>query len=582
MFERITLISDHGVSIKLKEGQISNMMNMHLVLTEGEKVAICEVEYIKDLTIEARFIGEIIDHKFYGGIISKPSMNAQIRLLNEEELTLITGVDSPSNMTFGISPFYNNNRVYVDINNIFSNHLTILGNSGCGKSYGTTKVIQSVFNNPNFLPYKASFILFDNNGEYISAFKDLNKINPNYNFKVITTNPNTPYEKVSIPTWLLSVDDWALLLNASNFNQLTLIESMIKLAKTFSLNDDILRRYQNHLMAKAMMSILYSNELATTKRNNIFNIFNTCQTNELNLEAVVQGAGYQRKFRDCFHIDANGVFTESILVTEYISSMIDPKFDEYENHEFNRYTINDLEKALAFALIADNWLNNKETYSDAITIKVRLHTLAISDNAKFFDYPNMINREQYLASLLINNGRKNQILNINLEDIDDSIAKVIVKIFSRMIFEYAKALPNRGSVPFNILVEEAHRYVKIGEDIELLGYNIFDRISKEGRKYGVLLTLISQRPVELSETVMAQCANFLIFKTTHPRDIDYITRMVPYITEEIIEKQKGLQPGYCLAFGSAFKVPIIIKMDIPNPTPNSNNVNVIKEWSMSK
>ena len=131
--------------------------------------------------------------------------------------------------------------------------------------------------------------------------------------------------------------------------------------------------------------------------------------------------------------------------------------------------------------------------------------------------------------------------------------------------------------------EEDESFVpKTGEDIDLLGYNIFDRISKEGRKYGVLLTLISQRPVELSETVMSQCANFLIFKTTHPRDIEYITRMVPYITEEIIEKQKGLQPGYCLAFGNAFKVPIIIRMDIPNPVPNSSNVNVIKEWEMNK
>ena len=153
---------------------------------------------------------------------------------------------------------------------------------------------------------------------------------------------------------------------------------------------------------------------------------------------------------------------------------------------------------------------------------------------------------------------------------------------SRMFFEYAKCLQNRGSVPFNIFVEEAHRYIRSGEDLDLLGYNIFDRISKEGRKYGVLLNLISQRPVELSETVMSQCANYLIFKTTHPRDIEYITQMVPYITEEIIEKQKGLQPGYCLGFGSAFKVPLIIKMDLPNPVPNSDNVNIMKEWSINR
>ena len=582
MFERITLISDRGVHIKLLDSkEAANLMNMHLVLEEDNKTVIGEVEYVRDDIIEVRFIGEIIDGNFYGGVINKPGVNARIRLMEENEVTLITGCDNNNSLTFGQSPFYHNKRVYVDINSLFSNHLTILGNSGSGKSYGTTKLIQSVFQNPSFLPYKASFILFDNNGEYISAFSDINKINPNYNFKVITTSSNTPYEKINIPIWLFNVDDMALLLSATTHNQLTLIERMIKLARIFSLNSDISTRYKNHLLAKAMLSIIYSNDLPTVKRNNIFNLFNTCTTNELNMEVVIQGAGYQIKFRDCFHVDANGVFTESILVTDYISSLINPDLDNFETNEYNMYSLVDLEKALNFALISENWLNNPTTYSDAITTKVKLHSLIISENAKFFNYPNFVNVEQYLASLLINNGHKNQILNINIEDIDDWLAKVIVKIFSRMIFEYAKRLQARGSVPFNLLVEEAHRYIKTGEDIDLLGYNIFDRISKEGRKYGVLLTLISQRPVELSETVMSQCANFLIFKTTHPRDIEYITRMVPYITEEIIEKQKGLQPGYCLAFGNAFKVPIIIRLDIPNPVPNSNNVNVIKEWGIS-
>lgn len=583
MFERITLISDRGVNIKLANAsEAINLMNMHLLLEEGNKKVVCEVEYIKDDIIEARYIGEFRDGAFYGGLISKPNINSSIRLLEDNEVTMITGVAGDGKFSFGQSPFYNNKRVYVDINEIFSNHLTILGNSGSGKSYGTSSILQSVFKTPNFLPYKASFILFDNNGEYISAFEGINKINPNYNFKVVTTNWNSGYEKLSIPTWLLTVDDLALLLGAKNSSQLTLIEQMIKLAKIFSLGDDKAIQFQNHLMAKAMLSILYSNALPTSKKNDIFNIFNTCTTPQLNMEAVVQGAGYTRKFRECFHVDANGVFTESILITEYISSLINPEFDSFEPTQYNMYDLKCLEKALNFALISENWLNNSQTYSDSIAIKVKLHALSISENGKFFEYGQYIDVEHYLASLLINNGHKNQVLNINLEDIDDWLAKVLVKILSRMFFEYAKKLKNRGSVPFNILVEEAHRYIKTGEDIDLLGYNIFDRISKEGRKYGVLITLISQRPVELSETVMSQCANFVIFKTTHPRDIEYITRMIPYITEEIIEKQKGLQPGYSLVFGTAFKVPIIIKMDRPDPTPNSDNVNVIKEWSMTR
>ena len=583
MFERIIKINDRGAEIKLAGNeQEINLLGLHLVFENSDKKVVCEIDSVVEDKVIAHFIGEIIDNKFYNGVIHKPDTNSSIRLMKDDEIEMIIGVKSPTAFSIGTSPFYDNKRVYIDINEVFSNHFTILGNSGCGKSYGTARLIQSIFSTEGFLPYKASLIFFDNNGEYISAFENLNNINPNYHFKVITTNEKYDYKKLNIPLWLLSVDDIALLLHATTSNQIILIERMIKLARVFSQNDEMNNKFKNHLLAKAMLSILYSNDLPVTKRNNIFGLFNTCKTNELNLEAVVQGAGYTRKFRDCFHVDANGIFTEGILVTEYISSFIHQEYDDYEPKTYNSYSLVDLENALAFALVSEDWLNNPLTYSDSITLKVKLHTLTISDNAKFFSVPGNVSLDEYLVSLLMDNGGKNQILNINLEDIEDSIAKVIVKIFCRMFFEYAKKLEKRGSVPFNIFVEEAHRYIKTGEDIDLLGYNIFDRISKEGRKYGVLLNLISQRPVELSETVMSQCANYLIFKTTHPRDLEYITQMVPYITDEIIEKQKGLQPGYCLAFGLAFKVPTIIHVDLPNPVPNSDNVCITKEWSMDR
>ena len=579
MFEKIVYISDHGAHVKVTDTRI-NMINQHLVFVDGAKQFVGEVEYVHDDIIEARFIGEIVNGRFQGGIISKPSLTSNIRLMDESEMIMITGENKYGTMTIGKSPFYNNKPVYMSVNSLFSNHLTILGNSGSGKSYGTTKLLQTLFQTPNFYPYKASMIIFDNNGEYIKAFSNLNQINPNYHFKVITTSNYNNFEKLRIPTWLLTIDDLALLLRLEKVSQLTLLERMIKLAKIFSLNDDASYRYKNHILAKAMLSIFYSNKLPATKRNEIFGLFNSCTTNEFNMEAVVQGAGYTRKFRECFNVDSQGNFTESILVSGYIASFVDPELDNYEPTTFQKYNLEDLEKALEFTLISENWLNNEKTYGDAIAVKVKLHSLVIGDTKKFFEYDNFIGVEEYLSSLVIQNGQKFQLLNINLEDIDDSVAKVIVKIFSRIIFEYTKALTARATIPFNLVVEEAHRYIKSGEDIDLIGYNIFDRIAKEGRKYGVLLTLISQRPVELSETVMSQCANFLIFKTTHPRDIEYISKMVPNITEEIVEKQKALQPGYCLCFGDAFKVPLILKVDLPNPVPESANCNVVETWTI--
>ena len=120
--------------------------------------------------------------------------------------------------------------------------------------------------------------------------------------------------------------------------------------------------------------------------------------------------------------------------------------------------------------------------------------------------------------------KRSQIININLQDLDDAISKTIVKIFARLLFEFTKTRKQRASIPFHLFLEEAHRYIQKDTDTFLLGYNIFDRIAKEGRKYGLILDLITQRPVEMSDTVVSQISNFLIFKMTHPLDLEYIEK----------------------------------------------------------
>ena len=147
-----------------------------------------------------------------------------------------------------------------------------------------------------------------------------------------------------------------------------------------------------------------------------------------------------------------------------------------------------------------------------------------------------------------------------------------------MLFLKASTTKPRGSRAFHIIIEEAHRYVQHDSDVELLGYNIFERITKEGRKYGMFLALITQRPSELSDTCISQCANFVILRTLHPVDLKYIKEMVPNVSQEIVLQLKNLKPGNCIAFGTAFKVPTSMYIDIPNPRPLSNNVNLEAVW----
>ena len=581
MFGKILYISDTEAHVETpKDGSIStNIMNMHVIFEDDKKKILGEVEDTGSDIIKIRFLGEITNGKFVGGVIRKPTFNANIRLISQEEVGLILGADTQSSFVIGESPLYDSHPINVDINDLFSSHMAIFGNSGSGKSCGVARLLQNIFENPKLLPFRSNFFIFDAYGEYHNALQNIDKINPNLNFKFYTTNINqTDGEVLSVPLWLLDIDDMALLLRADKHSQLTIIERMLKLVNIFASEDEMSTKYKNHLIAKAIMTILYTNQTASSKRNDVFAILATCSTNEFNLEAPVHGIGYTRKFRECFTIDTQGQFPESILMTEYITSFIDESLDKYEPKEIKYYTLEDLEKALEFTLISEGLLNNTDTYADAIELKVRLHSLTISENSRYLRYPSFITMENYIATLVAKNGKKAQVINFNLEDVEDWFAKVVVKIYTKMLFNFAKRLKNRASIPFHIFVEEAHRYVQNDGDVVLIGYNIFERAAKEGRKYGLIFNLISQRPVEISDTVISQCANFLIFKITHPRDLDYITKMLPNISADIVEKQKTLQPGTCMAFGGAFKIPTIVRMKMPDPAPSSSSCNVFETW----
>ena len=578
MVGKIVYISNTLANIEL-ENVSSNLMNMHVIFEDGNRKIIGEVEDIDGKKVTVHFLGEIIDDKFIAGLIMKPSLNASIRLITNDELKYLVGEDNENNLFLGYSPLYDNCPIYVDINELFSNHMAIFGNTGSGKSYGVARLLQNIFEKTKIVPFRSNFFIFDAYGEYHNAFSTLNRYNPNYHFKYYTTNLNdTEGTTLRIPLWLLGIDDMALLLGADSHSQLPIIERMLKLVSIFAESAEQANRYKNHLIAKAIMTILYTNQTSTAKRNDIFSILASCSTEQFNLNSPVQGIGYVRKFRECFTIDKDGEFTESILVTEYISSFIHDELDQYEPNKTNFYTLQDLEKALEFTLISEGLLRNDKMYNEAITLKVRLHSIAISQNAIYFSYPTYVTLESYISSLVACQDGKAQIINFNLEDVDDSIAKVITKIYTRMLFEFTKKLKVRASIPFHIFLEEAHRYVQNDTDNYLIGYNIFERVAKEGRKYGLVFNLISQRPVEISETVISQCSNFIIFKMNHPRDLDYIKKMLPNINAEIVEKQKTLQPGTCVAFGKAFKVPLIIKMELPNPEPHSSNCDVINRW----
>ena len=581
MFDRISYINETSVVVDLIPGVAitNNILSSHVVIEDAEKQILGEISEINQAQVNINLLGEFNNGKLFGGIIRKPLMDARIRPVNDQEIAVILGQTNEGAMYLGRSPFYNGAPVCLSVNNFFGNHFAIFGNSGSGKSCGTARILQNVFMNKETPPYNANIIIFDVSGEYPNAFSKIAEIDPRFDYRVLTTSQtNTEYEQLRIPLWLLNANDLALLLMSSAHSQLPIVERMVKLARIFAESSTMSEQYKDHLIAKAIISILYSDSTPVKKKNDIFSIIETCPTPNFNIDATVQGVGYTRKIRECFHIDKTGTFTEGILFTEYVTSFVRDELDNYEPTELTYYGLEDLEKALDFTLISEGWYNNPNTYADAASVRVRLHSLITSEQSKIFDYPQQVDVQQFLSNTLFKDNKKRQIVIINPEDMDDSLAAVITKIFTRIIFDFAKTVPQKGSIPFHIIVEEAHRYIKNDNDHFLIGYNIFERVAKEGRKYGVILGVISQRPVELSDTVISQCSNFLIFKTNHPLDEEYIRKMIPNINTEIVDKQKGLQSGTCLGFGTAFKIPVIVHLDMPDPAPLSSNSDIVVNW----
>ena len=578
MFKEITAVSKNFAMVKIENTTTDDLLNMNVIFEDNKKI-LGEIEEIDGDEVKISFLGEFHEGKFFGGIIRKPSLNAKIRLINEDELSELTGANDDKSMMLGLSPLYNNFPIKINIDDMWSNHSAIFGNTGSGKTYGVARLVQNLFVMKGKIPFNSNIFIFNNTNEYDNAFKSINQYNPNFNYKMYSTSGEGNSEIIKLPLWLLSVDDYANLLDATEYTQLSIIEKMLSLVSVFARKDEESAKYKNHLIASAIISVLYTNQTPSRIRDQIFSILTNCNSPELNLDVDVPGVGYTRQFRKCFDIDNHGEFVERILITGYIQQFVDNDTKWNEDYVPIYFTLDDLEVALNFALISEGLLLNEKSYSEATALKVKLHSLNNSSNKKYFDYGRFISISEFITDIvMVGQTKRAQIINFVLEDIDDRFAKAIVKVYCRLIFKFSKGLQERGAMPIHLMLEEAHRYVQRDNDINILGYNIFERIAKEGRKFGVVLDLITQRPTELSESVISQCSNFLIFKITHPTDLEYIRKMVPNISADVIEKQKSLQSGTCVAFGRMMKIPMIVKMELPNPEPQSSNASVYNKW----
>lgn len=584
MLGKIISVIGDTVRIQLQTNlyELDNLMGKNVIFEENDIKIVGEILEGDTTYLDINLVGEISNNKFIYGSIVKPSFKAPCRIISIEELDVMYQNDPNSNsITMGTSVVYRNYGISLDVNAFFSNHFAILGNSGSGKSYSTSRIIQNIFYEAkNSIPFRTNIFLFDAYGEYQPAFNQIGANNQNLNYKVITTDLNsTEYQQLRLPFWLLGVDDIALLLNANDENQIPIIEKALKLVGYFTRSEEEVLDQKNDILARSILDIIFSGKNPSEIRNKLTSVLTQFQTKDINLEISLKKGGWSRTIRQCLFVEESGKFADIELLIQYLEGFTQNNFQlTLPNGAFS-YGLKEFSQALEFALISEGVLTSEKVFDYANVLKIRLNAIINSDYARFFEYSNFVNVEGYIKDLLtVANNRKAQIINFNINYVDDRFAKNLVKIYSKLLFDYTAKLKDRGSMAFHILLEEAHRYVQEDIDVKLFGYNIFERIAKEGRKYGILLGMISQRPSELSETAISQCSNFLVFKMFHPNDLAFVASILPNISSNLINKLKTFRSGTCISYGSAFKMPVVVNVAEPNPGPLSQNVDISRVW----
>lgn len=207
------------------------------------------------------------------------------------------------------------------------------------------------------------------------------------------------------------------------------------------------------------------------------------------------------------------------------------------------------------------------------------------------DYCKIYNKEKYRESAYYSYYSQatkreektcNQITIIDMSLLPFQVLETITGLVGRMILEFLSRFDKdeRGSVPVVIALEEAQNYIPEvnRKDRESISKRVFERIAREGRKYGLSLVVSSQRPSELSKTVLSQCNSFIVHRIQNPDDQSYIRKLVSSANSEILNQLPSLPQQHVIIMGDCVRTPIVARMNDANPRPNSNNPSFVENW----
>jgi DNA helicase HerA-like ATPase len=487
---------------KVRIGQVGS----YLMVRQADTKILCTVESMRtEASTRTNDINQLklvplgefdVDGNFVRGINHYPTVGAEVHAVTNWNLERIFSDFSDVYYKVGKLSAFEAIDVYLDASAFFGRHAAILGQTGSGKSWTVTSLIQSAL---RYMP-NAHIIVMDMHGEYGDKKTDSYVTSPFPASKVRCMDAL----ELEMPYWLLAYSD---------------------LAEIFINPEDTYASVQHAFLRSSLSELRVE-----SNRDSDIGTITVDSPVYFSLEEL----------RDRFD-DAN-------QETLDFGRKKGPLFGQFDQ-----------------LLVRMHSMMNDRRYDFMLKPKIRTSTESLVDLMKDF-----VGLGEPKANVTV----------LNLSAVPFDVAPTVTALIGRLAFEFNFWNPKCLEFPIWLVCEEAQMYIPRDPHSRFKeARRTMEHISKAGRKYGVGLCVVSQRPHEVSETVLAQCGSFLCLRISNPDDQDYLRAMVPDAARGTFSSLTSLARGEVVAMGAAVPMPVRFQMNLPNPPPNSSDVDFAGKWS---
>ncbi len=546
----------------------------------SEIIAVVEGEYIKESknvdsyskhtdtysrVIDVKILGHINNGKFTKGVFETPMISNYVYVLEEEEVQKIFCFTKESEPVINIGDIagYDNYSLKLSIQKLFASHIGIFGNTGSGKSNTLAKIYTDLFKS-GLNHQNSRFIFIDFNNEYISpnvltADKKVYRLNTSNDSGDKFILPNRVIEDVSF---------WSIILDATEKTQKPFLERVLKSYRYYRTSGVSIK----HLVAPIYENPKRLNKVTSDLTNLMSKIYGG---NSIDYEPLFQDLEYhtmQDKLYDRINYGVSNFIDTSEKLERYFEERV-------EENDFGDVLQSKDCQSMDPLILFEIVLKDKHIYEVLKGYSVDEH---ISPLIKRSTRIHEISRV-----LRFDNGyrREHSVEIISLSDCNVHMKKIVPLLICKEVYDIQRSF-NRGQSSLHIIIDEAHNILSESSNRESASWKdyrleVFEEIIKEGRKFGCFLTISSQRPSDISPTLISQLHNFFIHRLVNDEDLFTIRKSVAFLDKSKQEMISILAQGQCICSGLALDFPVNVQVDelSDNLKPDSMDIALLSIWS---